>query len=147
MSGNHRFRRGGRRSFRLTPGVVLASVIIPITAFAGASATRGTLVARQEPDTSMITPAMVDAGRVIFHGKGMCFACHGAQLQGTQVAPTLKNHAWRDAKNGEFANIYFVASHGVPGTLMVAFPGGINRTELLQVVSYVWSVGQGKAKP
>lgn len=147
MGNDHRSRRGVRRGFRLTPGVVLASAIIPITAFAGASTTRGTLVARQEPDTSVITPAMVDAGRAIFHGKGMCFACHGAQLQGTQVAPTLKNHAWRDAKNGEFANIYFVASHGVPGTLMVAFPGGINRTELLQVASYVWSVGQGKAKP
>jgi mono/diheme cytochrome c family protein len=100
-----------------------------------------------EPDTSAITVAMVDAGRAIFHGKGTCFACHGPHLEGTQVAPTLKAHKWRDAKNGEFKNIFFVVTHGVPSTLMVAFPGGITRSDALSVASYVWSVGQGKVKP
>lgn len=90
---------------------------------------------------------MVDLGRAIFHGKGTCFACHGPQLEGSQVAPTLKKHAWRDAKNGEFANIFYVATHGVPSTLMVAYPGGISRAEALSVAAYVWSVGQGKSKP
>jgi mono/diheme cytochrome c family protein len=99
------------------------------------------------PDTSAITPAMVDLGRAIFHGKGTCHVCHGEKLEGTQIAPTLKTHAWRDAKNGEFANIYYVATHGVPSTLMVSHPGGISDTEALAAASYVWSVGQGKAKP
>ena len=99
------------------------------------------------PDSSAVTPVMVEAGRAIFHGKGTCFACHGPQLQGTQVAPTLKQHAWRDAKNGDFVNIFFVVTHGVPGTLMVAFPGGITRSEALNAASYVWSVGRGKAQP
>jgi mono/diheme cytochrome c family protein len=90
---------------------------------------------------------MVDLGRAIFHGKGTCFACHGQNLEGTQIAPTLKHHAWRDAKNGEFPNIFYVATHGVSGTLMVPFPGGISHEEALAVASYVWSVGQGKAKP
>ncbi len=90
---------------------------------------------------------MVDAGRAIFHGKGTCFACHGMNLEGTQVAPTLKAHAWRDAKKGEFAAIFSVATHGVAGTLMVAFPNGISRAEALNVAAYVWSVGQGRAKP
>ena len=101
----------------------------------------------QQPDTAAITPAMVDLGRAIFHGKGTCFACHGQNLEGTQIAPTLKKHAWRDAKNGEFPNIFYVATHGVSGTLMVPFPGGISNEEALAVASYVWSVGQGKAKP
>jgi mono/diheme cytochrome c family protein len=100
-----------------------------------------------QPDTAAITPAMVDLGRAIFHGKGMCTACHGQKLEGGQIAPTLKAHAWRDAKNGEFAAIYYVATHGVPSTLMVAHPGGISNAEALAVASYVWSVGQGKAKP
>ncbi len=95
----------------------------------------------------MITPTIVDAGRAIFHGKGTCFACHGPQLEGSQIAPTLKPHAWRDAKNGDFNQIYYVVSHGVAGTAMVAFPGGISRSELQYVVSYVWSVTRGKAKP
>lgn len=100
-----------------------------------------------QPDTSAITPATVDLGRAIFHGKGTCHVCHGEKLEGSQIAPTLKAHAWRDAKNGQFAAIYYVATHGVPSTLMVSHPGGISSTEALAVASYVWSVGQGKAKP
>lgn len=100
-----------------------------------------------QPDTSAITPAMVDLGRAIFHGQGTCFACHGAKLEGTQIAPTLKPHAWRDAKKGEFAEIFRVATHGVPSTLMVAFPGGISPEQARAVAAYVWSVGQGKVKP
>jgi mono/diheme cytochrome c family protein len=100
-----------------------------------------------QPDTAAITPAMVDLGRAIFHGKGTCFACHGQKLEGGQIAPTLKQHAWRDAKNGAFAAIYYVATHGVPSTLMVSHPGGISNAEAMAVASYVWSVGQGKVKP
>jgi mono/diheme cytochrome c family protein len=99
------------------------------------------------PDTNAITPAMVDVGRAIFHGKGTCFMCHGPQLEGTQIAPTLKAHAWRDAKNGQFDEIFRVATHGVPSTLMVAFPGGISRTEALSVAAYVWSVSNRNVKP
>ncbi len=100
-----------------------------------------------QPDTSAITPAMVELGRAIFHGQGTCFACHGQKLEGTQIAPTLRPHAWRDAKNGEFSEIYRVATHGVPSTLMVAYPGGITPAQAMAVASYVWSVGKGKAKP
>lgn len=99
------------------------------------------------PDTSAITPARVELGRAIFHGQGTCFACHGAKLEGSQIAPTLMPHAWRDAKNGEFAEIYRVVTHGVKSTLMVALPGGISPSQALAVVSYVWSVSNGKAKP
>lgn len=98
-------------------------------------------------DSTMITPAMVDAGRGIFHQKGLCFACHGMQLEGTQIAPTLKAHAWRDAKDGDLAAILGVVSKGVKSTAMVSFPGGISPTEARAVASYVWSVGHGKAKP
>jgi mono/diheme cytochrome c family protein len=120
---------------------------VAMVMFAAASALALREQGAAQPDTSAITPAMVDLGRAIFHGKGTCFACHGQKLEGSQIAPTLKSHAWRDAKNGEFAQIYRVATHGVPSTLMVAFPGGISPTEAMAVASYVWSVGQGKAKP
>ncbi len=115
--------------------------------FAGASALALHQQGTVQPDTSAITPATVDLGRAIFHGKGTCFACHGQKLEGSQIAPTLKSHAWRDAKNGEFAAIYRVATHGVPSTLMVAYPGGITPAEALAVASYVWSVSKGKVKP
>ena len=103
--------------------------------------------ATDAPDTNAITPAMVDVGRAVFHGKGTCFACHGGQLEGTQLAPTLKAHAWRDAKNGQLDEIFRIVRHGVPSTVMVALPGGISRTEALNVASYIWSVNNRKAKP
>lgn len=101
----------------------------------------------EEPDTATITPAMVTAGRIIFHSKGSCFACHGMKLEGTQLAPTLVKKEWRDAKNGELKNIFYVVTHGVPGTLMVAFPGAISRKEAANAAAYVWSVNHRGAKP
>jgi mono/diheme cytochrome c family protein len=120
---------------------------VAMVMFTGASALAVHHQGTAQPDTSAITPATVDLGRAIFHGKGTCFACHGQKLEGSQIAPTLRPHAWRDAKNGEFAAIYYVATHGVPSTLMVARPGGITPAEALAVASYVWSVGKGKVKP
>jgi mono/diheme cytochrome c family protein len=120
---------------------------VAMVMFAGAGALALHPQGAQQPDTSAITPATVELGRAIFHGQGTCFACHGQKLEGTQIAPTLKPHAWRDAKNGEFAQIYRVATHGVPSTLMVAYPGGITPAQALAVASYVWSVSTGKVKP
>jgi mono/diheme cytochrome c family protein len=120
---------------------------VAMVMFAGAAALGLHPQSAAQPDTSAITPAMVDLGRAIFHGKGTCFACHGQKLEGTQMAPTLKPHAWRDAKNGELAAIYRVATHGVPSTLMVAYPGGISPAEAMAVASYVWSVSTGKVNP
>jgi mono/diheme cytochrome c family protein len=99
------------------------------------------------PDTASITPAMVDAGRALFHGGGTCFACHGAKLEGTQLAPTLIKTVWKDAKNGELGNIFNVVTRGVPGTLMVAFPGGISKGDAANAAAYVWSVNHRGAKP
>lgn len=33
-------------------------------------------------------------GEAIFRGKGTCFACHGAEGKGTQLAPDLTDDAW-----------------------------------------------------
>jgi mono/diheme cytochrome c family protein len=107
----------------------------------------GAQSAPAQPDTSAITPAMVDAGRAIFHGKGTCFACHGMRLEGTQIAPTLIKTVWKDAKGGDLKAIHYVATHGVAGTLMVPFPGGITPAEAVAVVSYIWSVNNRKVKP
>jgi mono/diheme cytochrome c family protein len=34
-----------------------------------------------EPDPAMLSAAMVEAGRKIFHGKGTCSGCHGDKLR------------------------------------------------------------------
>lgn len=99
------------------------------------------------PDTNAIPPAMVNAGRKIFHGRGSCLACHGMNLEGGPIAPTLKEHSWKDAKNGDLAAIYYVVTHGVKGTAMVSHPGGISDDDAVNVASYVWSVGHRGTKP
>jgi len=40
-----------------------------------------------------ITPAAVTLGDSLFHGKGNCYACHGANAQGT-VGPNLTDAEW-----------------------------------------------------
>jgi mono/diheme cytochrome c family protein len=127
---------------RLALGVMLIPALLLIASPA--------VVQQPEPivaDTAAITTAAVDIGRAIFHGKGTCFMCHGAKLEGTQVAPTLKQHKWRDAKDGKLDEIFRVATHGVPSTVMVALPGSISRAEALSVASYIWSVNNRNAKP
>ena len=99
------------------------------------------------PDTTAITPEMVNAGRRIFHGNGTCFACHGTNMEGGPVAPTLKAHAWKDAKGGELTAIYYIITHGVHGTVMVSHPGGISDADAARVASYIWSVSHRGAKP
>ena len=146
-AGLRQFNAGDSDARRVRTAVRVLLLVVAMVMFAGASAFALHQQGAAQPDTSAITPSMVELGRAVFHGQGTCFACHGQNLEGSQIAPTLKPHVWRDAKNGEFAAIYRVATHGVPSTLMVAYPGGITPAQALAVASYVWSVGQGKAKP
>lgn len=136
---------------RPNPARVIGAMIVIIVApvvLARRAATEPSLARPQTPqDTSTITPAMVDAGRRIFHGKGMCFGCHGMKLQGGPVAPPLLPHQWKDAKGGELSAIFYVDTHGVSGTVMIAHPGGISDTEAGEVAAYIWSVGHRGAKP
>ncbi|MFN8582004.1 MAG: c-type cytochrome [Gemmatimonadaceae bacterium] len=98
------------------------------------------------PDTSAITEQMITEGRSVFRGHGGCTVCHGQNLEGV-VGPTLKAHAWKDAKNGDIAEIVRVITQGVPGTVMVAHPNGVTDAQINAVAAYVWAVSRGKAKP
>ena len=97
-------------------------------------------------DSIAVRAKDIDAGRNIFHGEGTCFACHGPNLEGTAIAPTLRAHKWRNG-DGSLAMIIRVVSNGVPNTVMVSHPGGINNNELSQVTAYVWAVSRGAVKP
>ena len=103
--------------------------------------------AQQPPaDTAAATDEVVDAGRKIFHGKGTCHACHGDQLQGGPIAPSLRGPKWRHI-DGTFEAILQRVRGGYPGSVMVAHPGGIDDAQTIQVATYVWAVSHGKAKP
>ena len=128
----------------------MARAVVPVGLMLGV----GTLGAQRPgaatpttADTAAITSELVDAGRRVFHGQGTCFACHGANLDGGPIAPPLKPHAWKDAKGGELDAIYYVVTHGVGGTAMVAHPGGITDADALRVAMYIWAVGHRGATP
>jgi cytochrome c oxidase cbb3-type subunit 3 len=88
----------------------------------------------------------IAAGREVFHGEGTCFACHGVNLEGGPIAPTLRAHKWRNG-DGSLEMILRVLHNGVPNTAMVAHPGNINEAELQEVAAYVWAVSRGAASP
>jgi mono/diheme cytochrome c family protein len=111
-----------------------------------------TPLAAQQPDSaavpapSLLTPASLEAGRKVFHGKGNCWVCHGSALQGGAIAPPLVAHKWRDG-DGSYQMILQVLTHGVKNTAMVARPGGLSDADLRLVAAYVWAVSHGQSKP
>jgi len=85
-------------------------------------------------------------GRKIFHGTGLCYACHGGRLQGGPVAPALAGPR-RNPADTSFAYILQTVRAGRPHSAMVAGQGGIDDGQMLQVANYVWAVSNGRAVP
>ena len=85
-------------------------------------------------------------GRKIFHGQGLCFACHGGRLQGGPVAPPLAGPG-RNPADTSFSHILQVIRGGSPHTPMVANQGGIDAGQMVQVANYVWAVSNGRSVP
>jgi mono/diheme cytochrome c family protein len=120
---------------------LLASVAMPVSA-----QVVDTTLKQPEPDASLLTPAMIDAGRMIFHSKGTCNACHGNKLQGGPIAPGLTGKSWRHI-NGGFDAIVDRIDNGLSGTLMVPHPGGISESQVFLVATYIYAVSHGLEKP
>jgi mono/diheme cytochrome c family protein len=97
-------------------------------------------------DSPVLTDQVIEAGRAIFHGSGTCHACHGDDLQGGAIAPSLRGPKWRHV-DGSFSAMLDRIRQGKDGTLMVGHPGDITDPEAVQVATYVWAVSQAKAKP
>jgi mono/diheme cytochrome c family protein len=105
-----------------------------------------TTLKRTAPDSALLTPAMIEAGRKIFHGQGNCYACHGDRLQGGPIAPALTGKSWRHI-SGTFDAIVDRIDNGLAGTLMVPHPGGISESQVFLVATYVYTVSHGTIKP
>jgi hypothetical protein len=114
-----RFRQARPLVPRIRHLLPAALLFLPIAAEAqkeGASAplVRGALAAL--PDTSEITPALIEQGRKLYRGKGLCYTCHGMKLEGTPVAPAhRKSTGWKNATDGAFPELVRVIASGVPG--------------------------------
>lgn len=98
------------------------------------------------PDSLLMTPAVIDAGRKIFHGRGTCSGCHGDKLQGGPIAPALVGPKWRHI-DGTFEAMIDRIDNGLAGTLMVPHPGGITESQIFMVATYIYAVSHGHAQP
>ena len=108
--------------------------------------TAGSAVAPSEQIDTVSAQDVVAEGRKIFHGPGLCYACHGGRLQGGPVAPPLAGPD-RDLADTSFAFILKVIRAGSPHTPMVSNQGGIDAGQMVQVANYVWAVSNGKSVP
>lgn len=133
-------------ALRAAAALGLAAGLFTLALAAGPARAQGNARA-PSPDTAAITEQTVASGRKLFHGAAGCHNCHGEQLEGTPVAPTLRAHQWKDAAGGTFAEIYRVISEGVAGTAMVPRPGRISDAQAVAIASYIWAVDNRGAKP
>ena len=124
----------------------LTTVAMILALTAGAAAQQPADTTKAFRDSVATRQKAIQAGREIFHGEGTCFGCHGSNLEGTAIAPTLRAHKWRNG-DGSLDMILRVIRTGVPKTAMIAHPGGIHDEETLSVAAYVWAVSRGAAKP
>lgn len=97
-------------------------------------------------DSTKVTAEMIEQGRLVYTGAGTCFACHGGQLEGGPIAPSLSDDLWKNG-SGDYASILQAVRDGVDGTAMAAYPGGISDEQAQQVAAYVWAVAHDKTKP
>lgn len=90
------------------------------------------------------------AGSAIYHGKGRCFTCHGAQADGmTTLGPSLIDTTWLRG-NGSIPAIEQVVTNGVASPMvaqiaMPAFGGQLSPAEIHQVAAYVYALTHPKA--
>ena len=97
-------------------------------------------------DSAQITPAMIEQGRQIFHGKGTCQGCHGKNMTGGPIAPSLRGPTFRHI-DGSYAAIIHRVTYGLRGTVMMPHPGRINDAQIKLVAAYVYAVSHGMAQP
>lgn len=96
-----------------------------------------------------VTPAAIAQGDSIFHSKGNCYACHGANAQGA-VGPNLTDAEWIHS-DGSYDAIVKQVTNGVTkeesksGIPMPAKGGSsITDDEVKSVAAYVYSLSHKK---
>ena len=122
----------------MRPGVAGAA-LVTLAALALAAP-----AASQAP-SAPVTPALIARGDTIFHGPGLCFACHGADAKGV-VGPSLADSTWLHT-TGTYSDLIRQITAGVTqaqskgGQIMPPKGGGdITEADVKAVAAYVWSL-------
>jgi mono/diheme cytochrome c family protein len=134
-ASNRRILVGSR-----TAGLIPAAVALAIASSTALPATAQSL---KLPDG--VTQAMIDEGKTIFLGSGLCLTCHGQDGIGTPVGPNLTDTTWLHV-DGSYDAIINLINTGVaqPREAMVPMlaKGGseITAEQVRAVAAYVWSL-------
>jgi len=76
-------------------------------------------------------------GKTVFENK--CVTCHGAELNGGEMAPPLSGGMFVSNWNGQSLGDLFVRIHT---TMPQNDPGSLNNAEVTQVLAYILSFNQ-----
>ncbi|HET6797165.1 MAG TPA: c-type cytochrome [Gemmatimonadales bacterium] len=140
--------------------VALLLLVLPASAAAQAS---DSLLARTNEDGQPakmpalpkdVTLDLVRSGDSVFHGKGHCFACHGADAEGLPNAGSALTLGLNLIPS-EVAAIDSVIVYGIPERITrsaIAMParGGksdLSTDECLAAAAYVWVINQVRGEP
>lgn len=101
----------------------------------------------------MTTDMLVEGDR-LFHGRGGCFACHGAEGQGLPAAGDGITSALSYARH-EWKSIDSLITAGIPDMLTrspIAMPargarGDLSADEIQRLAAYVWAISAVKGEP
>lgn len=101
----------------------------------------------------MTTDMLVEGDR-LFHGRGGCFACHGAEAQGLPAAGDGITTALSYARH-EWTSIDSLITAGIPDMLTrspIAMPargarGDLTAEEIQRLAAYVWAISAVKGEP
>ncbi|CAN5616545.1 hypothetical protein BH23GEM6_BH23GEM6_02630 [soil metagenome] len=113
-----------------------------------AGAPQQPMAATAGPLPAGVTQEMVEQGRQIFHGQGICFTCHGQNGQGTQLGPSLNDGAWIwvTGDGNRFTQIVTVIRTGVqqprehPAPMPPMGGASLSEDQLQSVSAYVYSL-------
>jgi mono/diheme cytochrome c family protein len=101
-----------------------------------------------------MTVDMLVEGDRLFHGRGGCFACHGAEAQGLPAAGDGITSALSYARH-EWRSIDSLITAGMPDAISrspIAMPargarGDLTAAEIQRLAAYVWAISAVRGEP
>jgi len=96
-----------------------------------------------------VTEAMIEDGKQLYTGAGICFACHGQDAKGMPgVGPNLTDREWLHT-DGSFQRIADLVLNGIDakqtksGVIMPPKGGSmLNEQQIRAVAAYVWTLSR-----
>jgi len=121
---------------KLMPRMTIGSAAIALALGASVLALKAQAPARTVW-SGVFTADQAAQGKTVFENK--CVTCHGAELNGGEMAPPLSGGMFVSNWNGQSLGDLFVRIHT---TMPQNDPGSLNNAEVTQVLAYILSFNQ-----